>query len=203
MDNTDSSAYATRSATLRQRLAARLLRSAGWYIEPFPQVDKAIVVGGPHTSNWDGVIGLIAAIALGVNAQFLIKHTAFRGPLGPLLRKLGGVPVDRRRAGGVVRQAAAAFEREQPMLLVVTPEGTRSRAERWKTGFHHIALAARVPIVLATLDYGQKRLTFPLIMQPGDDLQADMQQMYQQFAEVTPRHPSRLSRPVQALRKEG
>ena len=76
----------------------KLFKLAGWKVPPFPDVEKAIVVGGPHTSNWDGVVGLTAAVALGLNARFLIKHSLFKGPLGWLLRRLGGIPVDRGRA---------------------------------------------------------------------------------------------------------
>lgn len=182
--------------SLPARIAAWILRCTGWQITPFPDIDKAIVVGGPHTSNWDGVLGLTAGIALGLNARFMIKHSLFKGPFGPVLRWLGGIPVDRSKAGGVVRQAARQFVDHERIIVVVTPEGTRRNAERWKTGFHHIAHAARVPIVLATADYQRKELTYPLILQPGEDLEADMQRIYQCFADVTPRHPERLSAPV-------
>lgn len=185
--------------SLAARTAAWLLRKAGWRITPFPDIAKAIVVGGPHTSNWDGVLGLTAGIALGLNARFMIKHSLFRGPFGTLLRRLGGIPVDRSKPGGVVRQAARQFVDHSRIIVVVTPEGTRSNAERWKTGFHHIARAAGVPIVLATADYARKELTYPLVLQPGEDLEADMQRMYQCFASVTPRHPDRLSMPVKRL----
>lgn len=187
------------TGSLGARVAAWLLRRAGWRITPFPPIDKAIVVGGPHTSNWDGVLGLTAGIALGLNARFMIKHTLFKGLFGTLLRRLGGIPVDRSKPGGVVRQAARQFVDHARIIVVVTPEGTRSNAPRWKTGFHHIARAAGVPIVLATADYARKELTYPLILEPGEDLEADMQRIYTCFASVTPRHPQRLSLPVKRL----
>ncbi|MFL1483757.1 lysophospholipid acyltransferase family protein [Marinobacter sp. LN3S78] len=182
--------------TRRQRLAMKLINLAGWRVPPFPDVDRAIVVGGPHTSNWDGVIGLTAAVALGLNAHFLIKHSAFKGPLGWLLRKLGGIPVDRSRAGGVVGQAIETLRQSDRLILVVAPEGTRSNARQWKTGFHHIARQAGVPIVVTVADYGTRELRFPLVLQPTDDLEADLEQLYQCFASVTPKHPDKLSDPV-------
>lgn len=122
-----------------QRLASRLLRLAGWTVQPFPDIPKAIVVGGPHTSNWDGVLGVVCGIALGLDARFMIKHSLFKGPFGWLLHKLGAIPVDRTRSGGVVGQVVEQFNASDRMIVVVTPEGTRKSAPRWKTGFHHIA----------------------------------------------------------------
>ncbi|MEX0623402.1 1-acyl-sn-glycerol-3-phosphate acyltransferase [Saccharospirillum sp.] len=180
-------------------VATGLLRLAGWDVKPFPDVPRAIVVGGPHTSNWDGVLGIISGIALALHARFMIKNTLFKGPLGWLLTRLGGIPVNRSRAGGLVGQTVAELNRHNRIIIVMTPEGTRSSADRWKTGFHHIARQAGVPIVLAVADYGKKQLTFPLILQPSDDLEADMQRIYECFAEITPRHPEKLSRPVKVL----
>ncbi|SFR74536.1 1-acyl-sn-glycerol-3-phosphate acyltransferase [Marinobacter daqiaonensis] len=182
--------------TLAQRIAMALINLAGWRVPPFPDVDKSVVVGGPHTSNWDGVIGLTAAVALGVEARFLIKHNLFRGPLGWLLRRLGGVPVDRSKPGGVVGQAAREMMESDRLILAVTPEGTRSGAARWKTGFHHIALRTGVPIVVTVIDYRHKELRFPLILEPTEDLEADLERIYECFASVTPKHPEKLSEPV-------
>ncbi|MFC4259476.1 1-acyl-sn-glycerol-3-phosphate acyltransferase [Marinobacter lacisalsi] len=182
--------------TLIQRLAMKLINLAGWRVPPFPDVEKAIVVGGPHTSNWDGVIGLSGAVALGLNARFLIKHSAFRGPLGWVLRKLGGIPVDRSKAGGVVGQAVQELRQSERLILVVTPEGTRSNASQWKTGFHRIAREASVPIVVTVADYGTRELRFPLVLEATGDLESDLEQLYDCFASVTPKHPEKLSAPV-------
>lgn len=197
-NNKKTSALSSGGSPLR-RVAIGLLRLAGWEIKPFPDIPKAIVVGGPHTSNWDGVLGITSGIALKLHARFMIKNNLFKGPFGWLLKKLGGIPVDRTRAGGVVGQTVAELNRHDRIIIVMTPEGTRSSADKWKTGFHHIARQAGVPIVLATADYGKKQLTYPLILEPGDDLEADMQRIYECFAEVTPRHPDKLSRPVKVL----
>lgn len=187
-------------SSISQRLASRMLRTAGWNIHPFPDIPRAIVVAGPHTSNWDGVLGLACGVALGLDARFMIKHSLFKGPLGWVLRRFGAIPVDRSKTGGVVGQAVEQFNTHDRMVIVVTPEGTRHNAKQWKTGFHHIARQAEVPIVVAAADYRKKQLTYPLILQPTDDLAADMQKLYAAFAEATPRRPDRLSDPVKVLR---
>ncbi|WP_127559711.1 lysophospholipid acyltransferase family protein [Saccharospirillum alexandrii] len=197
-NNKKKTAVAAGGSPLR-RLAIGLLRLAGWYVEPFPDLPKAIVVGGPHTSNWDGVLGITAGIALALHARFMIKNSLFRWPFGWMLKKLGGIPVDRSKAGGVVGQTVAELSRHDRIIIVMTPEGTRSNADTWKTGFHHIARQAGVPIVLATADYRRKQVTFPLILEPSEDLEADMQRIYECFSDVTPQHPEKLSRPVKVL----
>ncbi|MHA7878796.1 MAG: 1-acyl-sn-glycerol-3-phosphate acyltransferase [Saccharospirillum sp.] len=190
---------ASRRRSLLQRLAGRLLRLLGWEVQPFPNLPKAIAVGGPHTSNWDGIIGLLGATALALPTRFMIKHTLFKGPLGWLLKRLGAIPVDRTRSGGMVSQTVAELARHERIIIVMTPEGTRSGAEQWKTGFHHIARLSGVPIVLATADYGKRQISYPLVVQASDDLEGDLRSMYDCFAAVTPRHPEKLSKPVRRL----
>jgi 1-acyl-sn-glycerol-3-phosphate acyltransferase len=189
MQNNKKASPSFGGQSLLRRVALGLLRLFGWQVQPFPDIPKAIVVGGPHTSNWDGVLGIVSSIALVLNAQFMIKDTLFRGPLGWLLKKLGAIPVDRSKAGGIVAQTVQTLKAHERIIIVMTPEGTRSNADRWKTGFHHIAREAGVPVVLATADYGKKEVTFPLIMQ----------RFYECFSEVMPRHPEKLSRPVRLL----
>lgn len=190
-----------RARSFGQALAALILRLAGWRVEPFPAVAKAVVVGGPHTSNWDAALGLLAGAALGRKLTVLIKARAFRGPFGPILRRLGGMAIDRSRPTGTVEQAAAEFARRERLVMVVTPEGTRKSAPRWKTGFYRIAQAAQVPIVVAVADYAEKTLRFPLVFVPGGDLEAEMQNVVECFASVTPRRPENLSAPVRAARE--
>ncbi len=190
-----------RRGSLSRLLSRMLLRLWGWRIAPFPDIDKAVAVGGPHTSNWDGLLGILGATALGLDTAFLIKASAFRWPLGPWLRRMGGVPVDRTRATGAVDQAVEMFRDSERLIMVVTPEGTRTNAPRWKTGFYHIARLARVPMVLAVPDYSRKELNFPLVIEPGDDMEADMRKMIECFADTTPRHPDKLSAPVKAERE--
>jgi len=126
----------------------------------------------------------------------MIKHSLFKGPLGWLLHRLGAMPIERGKAGGMVEQTVAQFRQRDKLLIAVTPEGTRSNAEQWKLGFYHIAKQANVPIILALADYQAKTFSFPVVIYPSDDMEADLQQIYAHFASATPKHPGKLSVPV-------
>ena len=186
---------------LRQ-LSRLILKLMGWRIAPFPDIPKAVAVGGPHTSNWDGVIGFLGAMALGLDTAFLIKASAFRWPLAPLLRRMGGIPIDRSRTTGIVDQAVELFEKRDRLIMVVTPEGTRTNAPDWKTGFYHIARLANVPIILGVPNYATRELDFPLIINASGDIDSDMQRIVECFADTVPRHPEKLSAPVKAVREQ-
>lgn len=186
-------------ATLAQLIARALLKLTGWKAGPFPDIDRAVIAGGPHTSNWDGVIALVSRSALQKDVNIMIKHSLFKGPLGWLLRKLGAIPIERGRSGGVVGQTVAQFQQREKLLIAVTPEGTRSNATEWKLGFYHIAKRANVPIILALADYEKKTFSFPVVVYPSEDMEADLQAIYQHFATATPRHPDKLSAPVKAF----
>ena len=185
-----------RRAPLGQLIAQALLRLTGWRAGPFPDIDRAVIAGGPHTSNWDGVLALVSRSALQQDVNVMIKHSLFKGPLGWLLRKLGAMPIERGKSGGMVEQTVAQFRQRDKLLIAVTPEGTRSNAEQWKLGFYHIAKQANVPIILALADYQAKTFSFPVVIYPGDDMEADLQQIYAHFASATPKHPGKLSVPV-------
>jgi 1-acyl-sn-glycerol-3-phosphate acyltransferase len=140
-------------------LAERWLKWRGWrFVGQMPQLDKFIIIGAPHTSNWDFVLFLGAIRHWDLSPKFVGKHTLFRWPFGYFFRRLGGIPVDRDRPGGMVRQVADQFEQSDQMILVVAPEGTRKAAEYWKSGFARIAAAAQVPIVPVFVDYPGRRV---------------------------------------------
>lgn len=139
--------------------AARLyLRSIGWTVhnEVPPGVDKFVIIAAPHTSNWDFPITLAVAAMIDMKFYFVGKHTMFRKPFGGLMRRLGGISVDRRKSQNFVEQVAEALREADRMAVGIAPEGTRSKGEFWKSGFYHIARAANVPIVLGFLDYKTK-----------------------------------------------
>jgi 1-acyl-sn-glycerol-3-phosphate acyltransferase len=117
-----------------------------------------VIVGAPHTSNWDFILFLAALHAYRIKARFIGKHTLFRWPFGYLFRALGGIPVDRSRSGGVVKQIAQAFDQADELILVIAPEGTRAAAPHWKSGFLGIAEQAGVPIVFAGVDAASRRV---------------------------------------------
>ena len=166
------------------------LRLAGWQFEgEFPNRGKLVIVAAPHTSNWDFVIGMTGVFALGLDLHWMGKHTLFKPPFGGFMRWLGGLGIDRRAAHGVVEQVTEEFDRREQLLLVVTPEGTRSKVERWKTGFWHIARSAEVPIMLGGIDYARKRLLFGPVMHPGTSLEEDMTTILAYYRGMTPRRP--------------
>jgi 1-acyl-sn-glycerol-3-phosphate acyltransferase len=136
------------------RLAKWTLGLFGWRVvsEPPPQ-QKGVVIIYPHTSNWDFILGVLARAVLQLRMHWVGKHTLFRWPFEPLMRALGGVPVDRRNTKGLVEQLKKEFDRYDQFFITITPEGTRSRTEYWRSGFYHIALGLKLPLGLATFDY--------------------------------------------------
>lgn len=153
-----------------------LLKQFGWKIdESAPvNVNKAVVVMGPHTSNWDFIIGKIAFAHYKVNAKFLIKKELFKPPLGWLLKALGGIPVDRKRNNNITDQAVRYFGENEKCYLVFTPEGTRKYSPNWKKGFYYIAQNAGVPIYIGYIDYKKKTGGFHSLFQPTGDVEADI-----------------------------
>jgi len=147
----------------------------GWRVEGgIPDVPKMVLIVAPHTSNWDFLTGLWIKLALRMGARFVGKHTLFRGPFGVFMRWLGGVPVDRSAAAGFVEDTTRVMREAERMTLVIAPEGTRKRTDRWKSGFYRIAVAAGVPILLAGFDYPRKVIFFGPLIQPTGDYEKDL-----------------------------
>jgi len=134
-------------------LGTLYLRLFGWTIEgKLPPDRKWIGIVAPHTSNWDFAHTLAVSFHLRVAAYWIGKHTLFRGPFGWLLRRFGGVPVDRQSSRNYVDQAVQAFNERDELVLGIAPAGTRKRTDKWKSGFYYIARGARVRIVLVSLE---------------------------------------------------
>jgi len=135
-------------------LADKLLKLSGWrFSGTLPDLPKLIIIGAPHTTNWDFIIYLGALHHYRMKASFIGKHTLFRWPFGYFFRWLGGIPVDRSKPGGLVQQVVDAVARAERMILVMAPEGTRKAAPYWKSGFLQIAAKADIPIVLGYVDF--------------------------------------------------
>ena len=186
------------------RIARLLLRLGGWtLIGEAPTVAKAIIIAAPHTSNWDGYWALVLRAALQLDVRFFAKQSLFWFPLNLLLRGLGGIPLDRERAGSAVRQAVEMFDANEQFYFALAPEGTRAKTPCWKTGFYRIAESADVPVVLGFFDYANKRLGLgPTLVLTGDrdsDL-AICRDFYQGF---TGRWPEKTSPIVFDTRKSG
>jgi len=173
----------------------RMLDLTGWRLENieggFPDAPKFVMIVAPHTSNWDVPVGLMAKFALRLGCRFIAKHSIFWWPLGAILRALGGIPINRAAAADFVDNTVRIFDAREKLVLVITPEGTRSKVDRWKTGFHRIARAATVPIVLVTFDYSRKVIrlgpSFPATADYDNDLAAIQSHITASMA----RHPER------------
>ena len=152
-----------------------MLRVLGWRIGPgLPDLAKAVIITAPHSSNWDFPVGIAVVFALRLDVRFVGKVELFRGPLGPLMRWLGGLPVNRKHPVGLVEQTVAMFREREALLLAVAPEGTRKPVERWKSGFHRIAVAAGVPIVPCYFDNTHKVVGFGAPFYPTGNAEADI-----------------------------
>ena len=156
-------------------LTVLLLRAFGWQVEGrLPDLPKMVIVGAPHTSNWDFVLFLALAFSLKANPHYLGKAELFRGPFGAFFRWCGGIPVDRSKSTGLVEQTVEAINRARQFILVITPEGTRGKVRAWKSGFYHIAKQAEIPIVLAFIDRSRKALGIGPTFIPTENMDVDM-----------------------------
>ena len=176
---------------LLRRLAAWLMSLLGWRLDVhFPDEPKLVVLGAPHTSNWDGVFAVLAVLALELRIGLFVKHTAFKNPvIGRILRGIGAVPIDRSAPGGIVAQTVAAFRERPQMVIAIAPEGTRRRVEKWKRGFHLIAQEAGVPMVLAYVDYRRKVVGTGPVLRASGDYARDLETIQAFYRGVTPKRP--------------
>ena len=145
---------------------------------------KCILIAAPHTSNWDFPLMLSYGFMLNLRYHWLGKHTLFIGPLGLLMRVLGGIPVNRRKKNDYVILLSKVIASKAECVLIIPPEGTRSRSSHWKSGFLHIARRASVPIVFASLDYQKRKLTFSEAVLPSlsDDKIMDIARVFYRSA---------------------
>lgn len=162
-----------------------VLRLLGWRVEgEVPDLPKFVIAVAPHTSNWDFVVGAAAMFALDLRLAFLGKHTLFRWPFGGLFRWMGGIPVDRTSPHGVVGASIEAFSRVERRILAIAPEGTRRHVGHFRSGFLQIARGARVPVLLASLDYAARVVRLGPAFDPGEDVEADRRRTEAFFAPV-------------------
>ena len=167
-----------------------ILAVMGWKITgALPDLPKFVAIAAPHTSNWDGLTGLAAKLATGMDISFYAKAEAFRPPLSWVLRWLGVRPLRRNQPGGVVRQAQKSFAEEEQFVFGVTPEGTRKKVDRWRTGFHRIARTANVPVVLASFDYANREIRCGPTVWLTDDIEADMAAIRAFYKKVQGKNP--------------
>ena len=167
-----------------------MMRLGGWSFEgSVPNEAKMVLIVAPHTSNWDFPTGLWVKFAMRLKASFLGKHTLFWWPFGIFLRSVGGVAVERSNAAGVAEDSARAFKESGRLVLVVAPEGTRRRLERWKSGFYRIAVAAGVPILIVAFDFPRKKIRFGPLFRPTGDYEKDLPEIRSHYDRSMALHP--------------
>ena len=185
---------------LRKAFARVMLRLTRWRaVGRVPA--SGILVGAPHTSNWDWVAMVMLTWRDGVQPRVLIKRELFRGPLAPLLRATGGIPLDRSNPGETVRALLAQAKDDESFVLVVAAEGTREKGDYWKSGFYKIAKQTGLPISLGFIDGPTRTMGFGPTFMPTADVRADMDRVRAFYADKQGIHPDQRTEP--RLREEG
>ena len=159
-------------------IATFLLRISGWrVVGALPAETKYVLIGAPHTSNWDFPLMLLAVLKVGMDVHWLGKDSLFPPMVGGVMRWLGGIAVDRSKSNNLVAQLVDLFRARDELVLLIPPEGTRSKVERWKSGFYYVAAGAEVPILLGFLDASRKELGFGPLFYPTQDYDVDLQKI--------------------------
>lgn len=172
------------------RISRFILKLIGWQLEEqLPQANRYVLIGYPHTSNWDFILGMLAKWAMGMPLNWVAKHSMFWGPFKYLFVAMGGVPLNRGKSSGFIQKNIELFEQRQSFVLGIMPEGTRSKTQRLRTGFYHIAHGANVPIALAYLDYKNKKLGVGKMIQTSGDINVDFEVIKEFYKDKTGFNP--------------
>lgn len=167
-----------------RRLCRWIAHLAGWRFDhQLPAVRRYVLIGYPHTSNWDFIIAMLFKGAVGLPFNWIAKHSLFVWPLGPLMRAMGGIGVDRAQTKGFTGALAKEFQQREQLILGITPEGTRSHTDHLRSGFYHLALSANIPVVLGYICFKTKRLGFGPTLYLSGDVEADLKQIREFYAD--------------------
>ena len=160
-------------------LSKIILKIIRWRVDGSLPADqkKYVLIVAPHTSNWDFFLFVLTVSVLRLQPSVLIKDTIFIGPLGWFLRYCGAIPVNRKQAGSLVTYISGIYAEREEFVLIITPEGTRSPNANWKRGFHHVARAAEVPILVVYVDSAVRTIGIEGLMEPSEDVDRDMQKL--------------------------
>ena len=160
-------------------LSKIILKIIRWRVDGSLPIDqkKYVLIVAPHTSNWDFFLFVLTVSVLRLQPSVLIKDTIFIGPLGWFLRYCGAIPVNRRQAGSLVTYISGIYEEREEFVLIITPEGTRSPNANWKRGFHHVARAAEVPILVVYVDSAVRTIGIEGLMDPSEDVDGDIRKL--------------------------
>jgi len=172
------------------KLSGLILKLGGWKtIGPRPKEKKFVFLAAPHTSNWDFPIGRLTSGSLGIELKVLMKKSWFFFPTKYILNWLGAIPIDRSKGGTVIDNIVKLFEEKDEFVFAITPEGTRSYVDFWKTGFYTIAKKANVPIVLGFIDYKKKESGVGPIIYPSDDMEKDFKKIMEFYRTISAKFP--------------
>jgi 1-acyl-sn-glycerol-3-phosphate acyltransferase len=182
-------------------LSLLLLKILGWKaVGQLPAESKFVLIFAWHTSNWDVFYGVLVAFALKLEMIFLAKKELFRHPFKPLVKYLGGIPIERKESNHIVDQMIRVFDENEKFILAISPEGTRRKVQYWKSGFYHIAQGAHVPVLLTFLDYEQKKGGAGPLMYLTGNIDRDMEAIRNFYATVKGKYPEKAS--AAAIRHE-
>jgi len=176
-------------------LGRSLLSLLGWTV--LGKIDEEhanknlVVIVAPHTSNWDGILGVAAIAGLDARISFIGKDAAFKYGLGAFLRYMGGIPIDRSNPGGVINDAIEKIKRLNGTLLGMSPEGTRSKVEAWKTGFLRIAQGIDAKIIPASICFSKKEILLGKVFTPTGDNKKDIRDLQEYYKVFTAKHPEK------------
>lgn len=171
-----------------------LYKRLGWTADVNVELpEKCVICLAPHTSNWDFVYSMLYGKAEGLASNFLMKKEWFFWPLGPIFRKLGGIPVYRNKKSSMTDNLAKTAMREKSFRLAITPEGTRKANPEWKRGFYYIALKAGIPILLYGLDFERKLIYCHRSFVPAGDVEKDMQEIKEYYKDFKGKKPEQFA----------
>ena len=180
---------------MKKLLSKWFLFLTGWKIkgEIPAHISKCIILAAPHTSNKDFLIGRLAFYVMNLRICFLIKKEAFKFPVAGMLRRAGGIAVDRSGNNNTVNEIVELFNSKDKFYLAITPEGTRKKVEKWKMGFYHIAQLAKVPIVLAYVDYKKKEGGIGPVINISGNKETDLRLIFDFYKNITPKYPEQFN----------
>ena len=167
-----------------------VLKLSGWQvINVAPATGSYLIIAAPHTSNWDFPLGIAMAFHLRLRVYFIGKHTLFEGPTGPIMRWLGGIPLNREASKNFVDASIAAFDNNENLIFAIAPEGTRTSVARWKTGFYHMAKGANVPLALAYFDFATRTGGIGKMLKTTENMADDMQVIADFYRPIIAKNP--------------
>lgn len=176
--------------TLMRWISKSILGLLGWQIQgKAPTVSKYVLIAAPHTSNWDFPLTLMVCFSLQIKVYWMGKASLFPPVMGSIMRWLGGIPVDRSRQGNLVQGTIDAFNQSKELIVIVPPEGTRSKVTQWKSGFYYIAHGADLPIALGFMDYAKKIAGVEILFHPSGDISVDLPKIQAFYHGISGKNP--------------